>query len=123
MGLMSDKRAKQREKQPTAPVVDDVVPEAKVDPLAGAAMTQEEVEASTVEETVAEQDPPVVDDVVPEVTAVVAPARVRVVQDGKVLIGACVHRFKAGNILDPSHYDERILSQILGVLKTEPVKD
>ena len=124
MASMSDKVFRQQPRpaeqskpaeQPKAP------PAAPADPLSAVAMSKAEAEAPTqpkIEPKPEEKSPPA-----PLVPPVVQPThKVRVLEDGKLLIGACMHRFKAGNILDASHYDTRVFEQLLRVLKTKDVK-
>lgn len=49
--------------------------------------------------------------------------RARVLADGKVMLGACMHRFRAGNIIDENLYDAHTFGVLLNALKTEPVEN
>lgn len=89
------------------------------DPLAQVALTKEELDTK-----------PDVEERKPEPGAAKASSpmaaracRVRVVEDGKVMLGACVHRFRKGDVLDGNHYMPAVFRQLLGSIKTEPVKD
>ena len=135
MSLMSDRAAKRNMGFPApepsknaasvlpVPPVVKTPPTPLVDPVAAFAVTAEEfsVKDAPIEALDVVVPPP------PEAPApkvALAPShRVRVLADGKVLLGACMHRFRAGNILDAGQYDSRVFGQLLKALKTEPVEN
>ena len=86
-----------------------------VDPLAAVALTPEDMVPPP-------EVPPAPEPTPPPPAAPTPSHRVRVVADGKLLIGACMHRFRAGNVLDANHYDAGVFKQLLAALKTEPVE-
>ena len=119
MASMSDKVFRQTTKQ--ADGAPKAQPAAPVDPLATVAMSQGEVEARAKPpvEPKSEENPPV-----PSAPPVADVAyRVRVLQEGKVMIGSCMHTFKADSVLDANHYSTREFEHLLRVLKTERIKD
>jgi hypothetical protein len=141
MSMMSDKASRRQKSsiaepieavrpvEPAAPTVAIVEPVIVVksvetpDPLAGVAITAEEFRPSVVEGlevTIQQSFPPDPDDIK---TPVLAVPRLRVIADGKVLLGACMHRFRAGNVLDPTHYDAHTFEQITRALKVEQITD
>ena len=129
MSMMSDKAQKQGKQtkivEPAKTPAIAVESVEATDPLAGIAITAEEFRPANVEglEVTVKQDfPPDPDDIKTPVLVVASP-RVRVVADGKVMLGACMHRFRAGNVLDPTHYDARTFKQITAALKVEPITD
>ena len=116
MSLMSDRAAKQKDSKPAPAKA--AVP--SVDPVAEFAVTAEEFSAkdAPIEALDVVVPPPLP----PAPKVELAPTlRVRVLVDGKVLLGACMHRFRAGNILDANGYDVRTFEQLLKALKTEPI--
>ena len=129
MSMMSDKAQKQgKQTKIVEPVKAPAIAVESVestDPLAGIAITAEEFRPANVEglEVTVKQDfPPDPDDIKTPVL-VVADPRFRVVVGGEVMLGSCVHRYSAGSILNPSHYDARTFKQIMAAIKVEPILD
>jgi hypothetical protein len=131
MSLFDDKTAKRRKGQPaqaatTAPageaqpdsLEENAVPLGGDDPLAAVALTKADL-APPVEP---ELRLPVIDEQPAQAVVEVKATRVRVVQDGKALLGSCNHTFKVGNILDANHYDDATFRRILAAIHTEPVE-
>lgn len=113
MGKFSDKRFKETPDKPAPGAMpEEALP---ADPLAAVAMTPEDM-LPAAEPTPEPELPP------PPPAPKSAPLRVRVTADGKVMLGACMHRFRAGNVLDANHYDAGVFKQLLGALKTEPLE-
>lgn len=126
MASWTDNRGKRNERSGNAPTAPSApsAPAAPQDPLAAVALSKSEVEVLA---SVAPVDEKPVDSVAEEKPVKLElPAEtvhsVRVLADGKVMLGACVHRFKAGNVLHANHYETRVFKQIIDALKTEPVK-
>jgi hypothetical protein len=118
MANMSEQVFRQRSKQAdSAPKTAPAVP---ADPLATVAMSQCEVEALSQPKVEPKPEPKT--PASPALPAVDTSHRVRVLEDGKVMLGSCRHKFKAGSVLDANHYDSREFAQLLRVLKTERIK-
>jgi len=129
MSLMSDRAAaKQKDAKPASvkaqepPAAPVVSPPPPVDPVAAFAVTAEEFSAKDAPIEALDIVVPPPEALAPKV-ALAPTRRVRVLADGKVLLGACMHRFRAGNVLDANQYDNHVFGQLLKALKTEPIEN